>query len=70
MAKVRAKETGYDGLAVRKQGEVFEWSKKPAKWMEVVGDTAVSEKVEDSEHAPSDVPPGAEAKAPKAPKKK
>jgi hypothetical protein len=71
MARVKAIETGYDGVAVRKKGDVFEWNKPLAKWMEKVGGKAASDEPAEeqgSEHAaeseaPTEAPAGAKAPA-------
>ena len=36
--RVRAKARGYDGVAVREEGDVFDFSGKLGSWMEPVDD--------------------------------
>lgn len=50
--KVKAIKRGFDGVAVREAGEVFEFSGKLGKWMEKVGGAEKHEACEDPHALP------------------
>jgi hypothetical protein len=53
MAKVKAIQEGYDGIQIRKKGDIFDFEGPLGTWMEAVDKKEESKSDEDAESKPS-----------------